>query len=105
MKVIATIATISALALSSQVSAAPLNMRIYTVDNAARITVIQDGQPVAGVPISVKGTASPSHTVKTSDQGSVTIRNYNDRSTTYSFSVQQDDGSVTTTKRFLEGMN
>lgn len=105
MKTFATIATISALALAAQVSASPLNMSIYTVDNSARITITQDGHPVAGVPVSVKETASPSRTVKTSEQGSVTIRNYNDRNTTYTFSVQQNDGSVTTTKRLLEGHN
>lgn len=105
MKTFATITTISVLALAAQVSASPLNMRIYTVDNSARISITQDGHPVAGVPISVKETASPSRTIKTSEQGVVTIRNYNDRNTTYTFSVQQDDGSITTTKRLLEGNN
>ncbi len=99
MKTLVTIAAASALAFAYQVSASPLNMDVYTVDNAAHITVTENGQPAAGVPVSVEGIAA--QTVKTAADGSVVVRNFNDNAATYTFSVQQKDGSTLTTKRFL----
>ncbi|MCE0494870.1 hypothetical protein [Vibrio salinus] len=99
MKIIATAAALSALALASQVSASPLEMDIYTVGNAAHVTVTENGQPAAGIPISVEGLTS--RTIKTSAQGSAIIQNYNNNASTYTFSIKQADGSTITTKRLL----
>ncbi|MDC0612742.1 hypothetical protein OAP63_18590 [Vibrio sp.] len=99
MKTLATIVAVSALGLASQVMAAPLHMSIYTQGNQAQIVVTEDGQPASGIPVTVSGVNA--QTLKTSEQGDVVITNFDDNARSYTFSVQQPDGSVTETKRFL----
>ncbi|MDC0612743.1 hypothetical protein OAP63_18595 [Vibrio sp.] len=99
MKTITTIAAISALGLASQVMAAPLHMSIYTQGNQAEVIVTEDGQPAAGVPVTVEGLNT--QVLKTSEHGNVIVSNFDDNARTYTFSVEQQDGSVIETKRFL----
>lgn len=99
MKTLKTLAALSTLALAYQVSAAPLNMSISTVGDSAYITVTENGQAAAGVPVTVDNVTA--RTVKTSADGSVIVQNFNENAATYTFSVTQDDGSVLSTKRLL----
>ncbi|MDC0612744.1 hypothetical protein OAP63_18600 [Vibrio sp.] len=99
MKTLATVAAVSAFALAAQINAAPLDVNVFTQSNQAQIKVTENGAPAANVPVTVNGLNT--QLLKTSDQGSIVVTNFDDNARTYTFSVQQPDGTVTEAKRFL----
>jgi hypothetical protein len=104
MKTLATVTSIAAIATLASASAfaatpAKYDVKVLDLNNAALVQVTQDGQPVDGAKVTLEGlTAS---TFQTSEGGTVTLTNNSNASRSYTISVEQPDGSVTSTQRFL----
>ncbi len=101
-KVISTLALAAITAgLAFSASASEYQLKISSFDSSARVTVLQDGQPVAGVPVKVSSLGT--QTYETSETGSVNVYNMHNNGRTFKFEVTDKNGNVITERRFVRG--
>lgn len=98
---ITSIAAIATLASASAFAAKPAqyDVKILDLNNEALVQVTQDGQPVEGAKVTLEGLTDI--TRHTSEGGTVTLTNNTNASRSFTISVEQPDGSVTSAQRFI----
>lgn len=104
MKKLATVTSIAAIATLASATAfaaspAKYDVKIFDLNNEALVQVTQNGQPVEGAEVTLTGLTASSF--QTSEGGTVTLTNNSNASRSYTISVEQPDGSVTSAQRFL----
>lgn len=78
------------------------DVQIFNLDDSALVKVTDNGQPVDGAKVTMTGLTS--QTFKTSAGGTVTLTNTSSSPRSFTISVKQPDGSITSTKRYLSVM-
>ncbi|RQW65063.1 hypothetical protein [Vibrio viridaestus] len=76
------------------------DVKVFNLDNEAVVKVMDNGQPVNNVPVTVKG-ATVSQQYTTSESGTVFVRNNSDAAQSLKISVQEPNGNEYTTERFV----
>jgi hypothetical protein len=96
---------IAATVLSANVFAAEPQYKVdvFTLSDSAIVKVTQNGQPVANVPVEVKGFNT--HTMKTSESGTAIVRNVDNAAHSLKIKVTEPNGEVFETQRFIAEYN
>lgn len=92
---------ISATVFSANVfaSEAQYDVSVFNLSNSAVVKVYENGNPVSGVPVTVKGNTT--RTLTTSESGTVIVKNNDNSSHSFKISIEEPNGYVFSTQRFI----
>jgi len=97
------ITTLLIAALSSTMAmAAPKQdktIEIKTIENQAIVTVLENGNPVSGVKVKVKGNGTQYFT--TGVKGTFMAANQLNHGSSFTFEIEDEDGTIVRTQRYL----
>ncbi|MDC0611737.1 hypothetical protein OAP63_13460 [Vibrio sp.] len=93
---VGTLVSASALAAPTQ----SYDVKVFNLDSQAMVKVSNNGQPVKGVPVEVKG-SNFDKTYTTTESGNVLVNNYSDQAQSLKITVQEPNGEHFTTQRYL----